>query len=116
MTITHAMLAAAAVRALRNWLGERGHPEAVIAAPDGRSEVYHLPGVGRLVQVRAAIGPMHPLPLSGAEIRTLRALAGRLDASAWEAHVITRSNYHPSAILWRGLELAAQRAARLAAG
>ena len=99
-SITSAMLAGAAMRALRHWLFELGHENATIGATTaGLPGVYHLLNVGRLVHVRTAIAPSYPDRLTMNEIRTLRGLARRLDAGAWEAHVIVRPNFHPSAIV-----------------
>jgi hypothetical protein len=104
-SITNAMLAAAALRALRHWLFELGHKNATIgSATAGLPDVYHLLNVGRVVHVKTAITPSYPESLTRTEIRALRGLARRLDARAWEAQVILRPNYHPSAILWRDVE------------
>jgi hypothetical protein len=101
-SLGNVMLAGAALRALREWLFELGHESATIAsAPGGLRDVYYLLDVGRLVQVRAAIAPSYPEGLSGSEIRALRSLARRLDARAWEAQIIVRPNFQPSAIIWR---------------
>lgn len=104
MTITHAMFATAAMRALRDWLFELGHDDGPVAAADGPlCGVYYLPSVRRLVHVKTAMAPSHPESVTAAEIRALLRLAPRLGARAWEAHVIVRRNFHPSAIIWRPL-------------
>jgi hypothetical protein len=104
MTLTYTMLTLAAMQALRHWLFELGHDEEPVAPAEGALRgVYYLPSVRRLVHVRAAIAPSQPERLTAAEIRALHRLAPRFGARAWEAHVIVRSNYHPSAIIWRPL-------------
>ena len=104
MDLTHSMLARAAVRALRQWLFELGHESATIGSTaGGLPGVYHLLNLGRLVQVRAAIAPSYPEGLSAGDVRVLRRLSRRLDARAWEAQVIVRPNFLPSAILWHDL-------------
>lgn len=103
-SLTQAMLVWAAGRALRQWLFELGHENPTVrSAAGGLRDVYHLLNVGRLVHVRAAIAPSYPESLSASEIRALRRLARRLHARAWEAQIILRRNFHPSAILWRDL-------------
>lgn len=98
------MFATAAVRALRHWLFELGHGDGPVAAAEGALRgVFYLPSVRRLVHVKTAMAPSHPERLSAAEVRALRRVARRLDARAWEAHVIVRRNFHPSAIIWRQL-------------
>jgi hypothetical protein len=113
--ITHTMLAGAALRALRQWLFELGHENPTIgSAVGGLPEVYHLLDIARVVHVRSAIAPSHPECLSEREVRALRESARRLGAGAWEARVIVRPNFHPSAILWRHVDAAVARP--LAAG
>lgn len=102
MTLTQAMLAGAAVRALRHWLFELGHENAAIRPATGG--VYHLVDVGRLVQVKTAITPSHPPCLSTSELRALQGLAQSLNVRAWEAQIIVRPNFHPAAIIWRDVE------------
>jgi hypothetical protein len=103
--IESAMLASAALRALRRWLFELGHENATVgSAAGGMRDVYHLLNVGRLVQVKAAVSPSFPQSLSADEIHALRRLARRRDALAWEARIIVRSNFHAAAILWRNAE------------
>jgi hypothetical protein len=103
-SMTEAMLVWAVEKALRQWLFELGHESATIGlAAGGMAGVYHLLDVGRVVQVRAAIAPSYPESLSASEIRALRRLARRLHARAWEAQIVLRPNFHPSAILWRDL-------------
>ena len=116
-SITQAMLARAAAKALRQWLFELGHESATIGlAAGGLPGVYHLLDVGRLVQVRAAIAPSYPESLSASEIRALRRLARRLHARAWEAQIIVRPNLQPSAILWRNVDRGHQPCVPLATG
>jgi hypothetical protein len=104
-SITQQMLAAAALRALREWLFELGHKNAAIGPmTGGLRDIYHLFDVGRLVQVKAAIAPSHPESLSATEVFALRALARRRGASPWEARIIVRRSFHPAAILWRNLD------------
>lgn len=103
------MLAGAALRALRHWLFELGHENPTIgAAAGGLPQVYYLLNVGRIVHVRTAVAPSYPERLTTSEIRRLRRLAQRLDARAWEAQIIVRTNFHPSAIIWRNVDAACE--------
>jgi hypothetical protein len=96
------MLMKAAERALRNWLFELGRADAVIQAnAGGLPDTYHLAEVRRVVVARAAVAPAVPDGAGAGEIRRLCELARQCGADAWEAYVVLRSNYHPSAILWR---------------
>lgn len=101
-SIARTMLPKAVERALRHWLFDFGHEDVAIRPNAERvPDIYHLPELRRVVLAKAAIAPARPDAAGDGEIRTLRELARQYGADAWEAYVIVRSNYHPSAILWR---------------
>jgi hypothetical protein len=87
------------------WLAERGYSTNATARTNGSADIeVRGPRNSMLVQVRSALAPDAPTPISPDEERRIQARAQQMGLEAWEARVQLNSQLQQvGEIQWRRL-------------